>query len=138
MMERCNNINHKDYKYYGARGISVCDEWHNIQNFIKDMYPYFEDGLTLDRIDNDKDYSKDNCRWTNKKIQSRNTRKIRSNNTSGYRGIVFDKKRNKFRAKISVDNKSIHLGRFITALEAARAYDNYIITNNLEHTRNFN
>lgn len=137
MINRCTNKNNKDYKEYGLRGISVCDEWLDINNFIEDMCPSYLEGLKIDRIDNNKGYSKDNCRWVNQNIQSRNTRKIRANNKSGYRGVSWYKNYNKWVALIRVNNKCINLGYFTDKLEAAKAYDNYIICNNLEHTKNF-
>ena len=137
MIQRCTNEIHMYYNDYGGRGITVCDRWLNVANFIEDMLPTFQKGLTLDRKDNDRGYSKDNCRWVENKIQHRNTRKIRSTNTSGYRGVSFYNLCNKWYSRICVDYKNIYLGRFNTAIEAARAYDDYIIKNNLEHTRNF-
>lgn len=137
MIQRCTNKIHMYYNDYGGRGITVCERWLNVANFIEDMLPTFQKGLTLDRKDNDKGYYKDNCRWVENKIQHRNTRKIRSTNTSGYRGVSFYNLCNKWYSRICVDYKNIYLGRFNTAIEAARAYDDYIIKNNLEHTRNF-
>ena len=138
MKNRCHNENNINYKHYGARGIAVCDRWLDIKNFIEDMYSAFKEGLTLDRSDNQLGYSKENCRWTTKVIQSRNTRVLRISNTSGYRGVNFQKSSNRFRARITVNYKEIHLGLFETAIEAARVYDSYVIDNNLEHTKNFN
>lgn len=137
MMQRCHNKKAEYYKDYGARGISVCNEWHNIENFINDMYPSYEEGLSIDRINNDLGYSKDNCRWASKSIQTQNTRKIRINNTSGYRGVCWNKQRQKWKAYISISNKRICLGHFEDKNEAAKTYDYYILSNNLEHTKNF-
>jgi hypothetical protein len=137
MIKRCNFKSHSYYSQYGARGITVCDEWLDIKNFINDMYPSFQEGLTIDRIDNNKGYFKDNCRWANKKVQQRNQRRLRSTNTSGYRGVSWFARDGKWKTQIRVNYKTIHIGTFSTAIEAARAYDNYIINNNLEHTRNF-
>lgn len=137
MVRRCNNKKSKAYKDYGARGIKVCDRWLDVKNFIEDMYPTFKEGLSLDRIDNNKGYSKDNCRWATKATQARNTRKLRTTNQTGYRGVHFHKRDRKYIAKIRVNFKLIFLGYFDTSLEAAKAYDKYVIDNNLNHTKNF-
>ena len=137
MINRCTNPKNKSYKDYGGRGIKVCDRWNKVANFIDDMYPSFEEGLTLDRENNDLGYSPDNCRWATQNTQSQNTTVTRNNNTSGYRGVSWFKNSSKWRCRIAVDKKTIYLGHFNTAIEAARAYDQYIIDNNLEHTKNF-
>ena len=137
IIARCKNPKHKQYKDYGGRGITVCEHWLNPQNFINDMYETYKEGLSIDRIENDKGYCKDNCRWVERKIQNRNTRKIYSSNKSGFRGVCLDKKSNKWLVQIGVNYKHIHLGYFDTALEGALVYDKYILDNNLEHTKNF-
>lgn len=137
MIKRCNNIENTNYKSYGARGITVCDRWLDINNFIEDMYPTFEDGLTLDRIDVNGNYEKDNCRWATIVTQNRNTQRINKINTSGYRGVSWHKKNKKWRTQIIVNNKNIHIGCYVNAIDGALAYDQYVIDNNLEHTKNF-
>ena len=137
MIQRCYNEVHKDFINYGSRGIKVCIEWHNIENFIKDMYPSYKEGLSIDRANNDMGYSKDNCRWANRSTQNTNTRKLRSTNKSGYRGVHWYKTYSKWVSIITFNKKAVNLGYFEDKVEAAHAYDKYVIDNNLEHTKNF-
>lgn len=72
MIQRCCNENNPNYDRYGGRGICVCDRWlESFESFVLDM-GIRPDGLEIDRIDNNKGYSKDNCRWTSKKTNNRN------------------------------------------------------------------
>jgi hypothetical protein len=73
MLRRCTNIHCDNYKWYGGRGITVCDEWSHFDNFLKDMGDR-PDGTELDRIDNYKGYSADNCRWVAHKENCLNRR----------------------------------------------------------------
>jgi len=74
MKGRCNNPNNISYPNYGGRGIKVCDRWQDFQNFYADMGASYKKGLTLDRIDNNGDYTLENCRWLTKAQQQRNRR----------------------------------------------------------------
>lgn len=64
MKHRCTNINDKDYNYYGGKGIKVCKDWDNYENF-RDwaVSSGYDDTLTIDRINPNKDYEPNNCRW---------------------------------------------------------------------------
>lgn len=74
MIDRCENTNNKSYKNYGGKGIKVCAEWKNVENFVNWSKAHgYADNLTIDRIDSKKDYSPDNCRWVDRKTQNNNT-----------------------------------------------------------------
>lgn len=74
MMDRCYNDKFSDYHNYGGRGIKVDDRWHDVSNFVNDMQQGYNNGLQLDRINNNMNYSKDNCRWVTRKENNRNKR----------------------------------------------------------------
>lgn len=80
MKQRCYNRNHKEYWLYGERGITISNEWLGKYGAIKfiiwSLENGWEEGLTIDRMDNDRGYSPDNCRWTDEATQSRNRRNV--------------------------------------------------------------
>ena len=82
MRERCYNPNNKIYKYYGGRGITICKRWDKFENFYSDMGDRPE-RMSIERTNNNKGYSPDNCKWATQKEQVRNTR---SNQLIRYHG----------------------------------------------------
>lgn len=73
MRERCNNSSSTSFKNYGGKGIKVCKEWDSFVEFEHWALTHgYEENLSIDRIDNSKGYSPDNCRWANVEVQSRN------------------------------------------------------------------
>lgn len=84
MRQRCNNPNNHAYAGYGGRGIRVCEAWNEYETFAKWARDNgYRDDLSIDRIDNDKGYSPDNCRWASPQVQSNN---LRSNVMITFRG----------------------------------------------------
>lgn len=138
MRSRCYCKSHLSYKNYGGRGIKICDEWQDFDIFAKWAQDNGYDPnakrseCTLDRIDVNGDYCPENCRFVPMLIQVVNQR-ISSRNTSGYVGIVFVPKLNKWHAKIGIGYKNIHLKDYDTQKEALAVRNKYIEDHNLPH-----
>ena len=137
MRQRCSNKKHSSYKYYGGMGVSVCELWQNDFIAFKDwaLNNGYSDELTIDRIDGNKNYFPDNCRWVNYLIQNTNTRTL-STNTSGYTGISWSKKENKWLAIISINNRTKRIGAYFIKKDAVIARNDFIDKNNLPHKKN--
>lgn len=121
MKQRCKDQSQQAYSEYGGRGIKVCDRWlepdgKGFLNFLEDMGERPE-GMTLDRVNPDGDYCKENCRWESRNVQSFNTRK-RKDNPLGCTGVGLSENGEKYLARIAVGGKTIHLGTFLS-LESA-------------------
>lgn len=124
MRQRCKDESQFGYKWYGAKGIKVCDRWlepdgKGFLNFLEDMGERPE-GMTLGRIDPEEGYSPCNCQWKDRSFQSYNTT-MSVANTSGVTGVGRSQCGNKWIAYIGFKGKSIHLGTFLTFQEAITA-----------------
>jgi hypothetical protein len=135
VIRRCTNKTHKDYCHYGGRGISVCEEWQDIKNFIEWAEETYVEGMSLDRIDNDKGYSPENCRWADRSIQNTNQR-MRKDNSTGFVGVYWHKCSHKWAASIMTNKLKVNLGLFTTLEDAIKCRDKYIVDNNLPHKLN--
>ena len=102
MRKRCHSPTVPNFKYYGGRGITVCERWSSFTAFYDDMGPRPDSNYTLGRIDNDKGYSANNCRWETRLQQQRNTRLSKK---WIFRGLVFDSSR-QGAAHFQVDGKT--------------------------------
>jgi hypothetical protein len=83
MRRRCGNPNRKDYRYYGGRGISVCERWSSFRNFDEDMGPRPSLDHSIDRIDVNGDYEPGNCRWATSAVQIANRRPAKPGKSRG-------------------------------------------------------
>lgn len=88
MKTRCDKVDHPYYHRYGGRGIAYDPSWSDLKNFAADMLESWFPHASLDRIDNDKGYYKENCQWIERKEQTRTGKQgIRADNTSGHKGV---------------------------------------------------
>lgn len=132
MKSRCMCKTNKWYPNYGGRGITVCDEWMSFEHFYEwAMTNGYSASLTIDRIDNDKGYSPDNCRWATQHEQSMNKRHLK--NKTGYVGVheMTVRKNTYYRAEAWRFGKFIYIGNFKTPEEASAAREDYLRRNNL-------
>lgn len=119
MKRRCRPDLYETYPYHSGRGITVCDEWDKFENFYADMGLAPND-MSLDRIDVNGNYCKENCRWATNSIQGYN-KGLDPNNTSGKSGVSFYKQAGKWSAEIHVNNEHIRLGMFVNFEDAVKA-----------------
>ncbi len=120
MKQRCNDPNTQSYSDYGGRGISYIARWEFFDNFLEDMgiAPF---GLTLDRINNEGHYTKENCRWATRYVQAHNSR-TRQDNSSGVRGVSFEKRDRNWVAH--ANGKCIYRGKhFEEAVKVRQAWE---------------
>lgn len=138
LKERCNNTPEKDKDYYNKAMLP--DSWNtSFKSFLEDMGEKPSPDHTLDRIDNEKGYSKDNCRWANSYVQSRNRSGFR-NTSSQFKGVCLEKSSGKWVAYISVGEKKSKIGRYTDEIIAAAAYNlaSLLIFEGFEHFLSLN
>lgn len=118
MVQRCHNPNDWAYKDYGARGIKVCERWlSNKEQYVNDMGFPPSKKHSIDREDNDKGYSPENCRWVLRDVQVHNQR---GRSATGFRGVY--EFQGKFRTQISRGRTKLYQGGFNTPEEAYSIY----------------
>ena len=118
--QRTLNPNYPRFHDYGGRGIDLCDDWHDFDNFYNDMGEPLEHE-SIDRIDNNKGYYVWNCRWATIKEQNRNKRTPKTNKLGeGCKGVHL-RSNGTYRVYISINCKQISLGTFKTLEEAKEA-----------------
>lgn len=123
MVRRCYCSTEPSFTKYGKIGIKVCDEWKEDFFSFKNwaISNGYEKHLTLDRKKSDKNYCPENCRWGT--IQQNNFNRRSFKGISQYKGVCYDKTRNKWRSYIKINGRQHHIGRYDTELEAARRYN---------------
>ena len=119
MKARCYDPNNNRSERYSGRGITVCKEWLNSAVFINwALMVGWEDGLQIDRKDNDGNYEPGNCRFVTSRENAIN-KGMRSDNKSGYIGVSWSKRSKKWLSVIKVDGKQKYLGLFSSPRMAA-------------------
>jgi hypothetical protein len=104
MKARCDNPKQKKWHLYGGRGITYCQTWTNFEVFYAEMGTR-PAGHTLERIDRDKGYNRENCKWATATEQNLNLG-LRSDNTSGYKGVSWKKQIQRWIARGQIDGIS--------------------------------
>ncbi len=115
MKQRCYNPNSPNYRYYGGRGITICDQWldpkNGFENFCKDMGTRPE-GTSIDRIDHDGGYHPSNCRWATIHVQQSNKR-----NNVDFVGVTYEASNDRYRSQLNVAGR-VYRKSFKTLAEA--------------------
>lgn len=138
---RCYNPKCHNYKWYGGRGITMCDEWKNsFKNFFKwaieNGFDYRKNRKeqSLDRIDNNGNYEPSNCRFATMSMQNINMRHKLSK--TGYIGVYMHSSKTTYTGSLKVNGKKIFTGNSKSKNECARLRNEYILKNNLYNKLN--
>lgn len=122
MKQRCLNKNHYAFRYWGGKGIKVCERWlgkEGFLNFLEDMGRKPSYKHSIDRIDGNGNYEPSNCRWASQKEQQLN-RKMPLGK-SGVKGVTWNKKEKKYMVRKLINDRREFLGYFKTIEEAEAA-----------------
>lgn len=137
MKSRCFNPKCGNYKHYGARGITICDEWLGKDGFahFKEwaLNNGFDPTLSIDRIDNDGNYEPSNCRWTTRSVQNMSKR---TKNTSGYIGVCLHSGGKFWYGRVKDNGKTYYTGMSRDIKEAAIMRNNFIIEHHFMNVLN--
>lgn len=128
MIDRCRNENNPQYKDYGGRGIKVCESWYDFRNFYSDMGERPE-GKSLDRLNNNADYNKENCEWSVIRKQTNNRRNVKKHKIYGYELTLSQLS---VVSGISKDTIKARIGAGLSGLEAIYKKPRYKKTPKLE------
>lgn len=116
MKQRCYNKNCKHFRNYGGRGIGVCEEWKKdfwaYAEYVESLQGY-QDGFTVDRINNNEGYHPGNLRWASRATQASNRRRYG-------KGYTYSKQRNKWNVRITILGKNKFFGSYSTESEAKK------------------
>lgn len=111
LKQRCDNPNNPGFKNYGGRGISYESRWASFGNFYEDIHEAWKEGLMLERVDNDGDYSELNCVWATRATQNKNKRsKVTQEIIDRARGMYADGKKQVVIAEaLDIDQTTVSL-----------------------------
>lgn len=128
MKYRCTNNQVSWYKYYGGRGIKYDPAWETFEQFAKDMFPSWAEGATLDRVDTDGDYTKENCRWVTLGENLANKRPYKGREV---KGVYWKKKEQKWTARTDTNalgiSKSLYWGdSYEDACKARKSWEDSV------------
>lgn len=133
MRARCGNTRHRLFQYYGGKGVSVCKEWDDFAVF-RDwaLAAGYKEGLTIDRVRADGDYTPKNCLWVSSKIQNMHLSPRR--NKTGFSGVTKTPA-GRFAARLNINKKHVNIGTFDSPEEAHLAYMKAIKERNKDYCK---